>query len=75
MKITQTDCEDVNRNGKFIPYLMNTISNKGEIYLTHHINQYKNVNYIMFVFGEPEHKKYIKPNGFIYFLCNVIRKI
>jgi hypothetical protein len=29
----------------------------------------------MFVFGEPEHKKYIKPNGFIYFLCNVIRKI
>jgi hypothetical protein len=23
----------------------------------------------------PEHKKYIKPFGFIYFLCNVIRKI
>jgi hypothetical protein len=24
---------------------------------------------------KPEHKKYIKPFGFIYFLCNVIRKI
>jgi superfamily II DNA or RNA helicase len=23
----------------------------------------------------PEHKKYIKPFGFIYFLCNVIRKL
>jgi hypothetical protein len=23
----------------------------------------------------PEHKKFIKPNSFIYFLCNVIRKI
>jgi len=54
LKIIHTDCEDVQRNEKFIPYLMNTISNKGEIYLSHHIEKYKNVDYIMYIFGEPD---------------------
>jgi hypothetical protein len=54
VNIIHTDSEDMNRNGKFIPYLMNTISVSGEIYLKHHIEQYKNVDYMMFIFGEPD---------------------
>jgi hypothetical protein len=54
LEIIHTDCEDVQRNGKYIPYLMNTISNKGEIYLSHSIEKYKNIDYIMYIFGEPD---------------------
>jgi len=33
---------------------MNTISNKGDIYLKHFIEKYSDTNYIMFIFGEPD---------------------
>lgn len=54
LKIIHSDSEDVTRFGKFTPYLMNTISNKGEFYLQHHIDKYQNANYIMYIFGEPD---------------------
>jgi hypothetical protein len=34
---------------------MNTITDKGEFYLHHHIDKYKNTKeYIMYIFGEPD---------------------
>jgi len=54
VKIIHTDSEDMNRNGKFIPYLLHTISTKGEIYLDHYMEMYKDVDYMMFIFGEPD---------------------
>ena len=33
---------------------MNTISNRGEIYLSNHIQTYKNIDYIMYIFVEPD---------------------
>ena len=52
--IIQTDSFDIERNGKFIPYLMNTIGDIGEKYLTHHIDAHENTEYIMYIFGEPD---------------------
>jgi len=54
-RVIHTDSEDVNRNGRFIPYLMNTIGDRGHLLLQHHIDKYKdNTDYMMFVFGEPD---------------------
>lgn len=55
LKIIHTDALDVSRNGKFKPYLMNTIGNNGQLYLSHHIDKYKDTaEYMMFIFGEPD---------------------
>lgn len=52
--IIHTDSLDVERNGKFTPYLMNTIGDRGEHYLAHHINTIEIADYIMYIFGEPD---------------------
>ena len=54
MRIIHSDCEDVARNGKFLPYLMNTIGDKGESLIKHHIDKYNDTEYTMFIFGEPD---------------------
>jgi hypothetical protein len=54
IKIIQTDCEDIKRNGKFIPYLMNTISNKDDVYLSHYFKKFKNIDFVLYIFGEPD---------------------
>jgi hypothetical protein len=38
LHIHHTDSEDILRNGKFLPYLMNTISKKGDSLLSHYIS-------------------------------------
>jgi hypothetical protein len=53
-RIIHVDSEDTQRTGKYIPYLMNTIANKGEDLLGRYIELYKDVDYMMFVFGEPD---------------------
>lgn len=59
VSIIHTDSEDLSRNGKFIPYLLHTISTKGEIYLNHYLEKYKDVDYMMFIFGEPDARIHI----------------
>lgn len=55
LQIIHSDSEDVSRFGKFTPYLMHTISEKGDFYLQYHIDKYKNqTDYIMYIFGEPD---------------------
>jgi hypothetical protein len=56
LNIVHTDCEDASRTGQFIPYLMNTIADRGEIYLSRHIQNFEHerIDYIMFIFGEPD---------------------
>ena len=55
IRVIHTDSEDVTRNGRFIPYLMNTIGDRGHLLLQPHIDKYKNnADYMMFVFGEPD---------------------
>lgn len=49
--IIHTDARDVERNGKFTLYLMNTIGDRGEQYLTHHIITHGINDYIMYIFG------------------------
>lgn len=36
VKIIHSDSEDVIQNGRFIPYLMNTVGERGEIYIKQH---------------------------------------
>ena len=54
MRIIHSDCEDVTRNGMFLPYLMNTIGDKGDSLIKHHLDKHSNADYIMFIFGEPD---------------------
>ena len=54
LRIIHSDCEDASRHGKFLPYLMNTIGNKGEYLIKHHIDKCINTEYAMFIFGEPD---------------------
>ena len=56
IKIHHTDSENCARTGKFIPYLMNTIGDSGNILLKSYIEYYKDqeIDYMMFIFGEPD---------------------
>jgi hypothetical protein len=51
-----TDWEDITRAGKFTPFIMNSISQRGDVLLKPWFDKYRNtdVKYIMFVFGEPD---------------------
>lgn len=48
------DYENCARTGTFSPYLMNTLSNTGDIFLQDYFIKYNNDNFMMFIFGEPD---------------------
>lgn len=48
------DNENAGRTGTYSPYLMNTLSNTGDIILQDYFIKYNSVNYMMFVVGEPD---------------------
>lgn len=52
--VHQTDADDVERNGKYMPYLMNTLAQNADSLMGHYFQRYSDADYIMFVFGEPD---------------------
>lgn len=54
VSIHHTDCENVVRHGKFIPYLMNSIAQRGTELLKPYITHIMPNSHIMFIFGEPD---------------------
>ncbi len=52
--IHHTDCENATRTGLFMPYLMNTIANRGDQLLGIYFDKITSGDHVMFIFGEPD---------------------